>query len=183
MGYFKEEYIIKTLEQLKQDVIEWNNICRKEPICETLQQLIVEEELKEYGKAVEEQDFVEIFDAIADIYFTGAYMEHLYPNNVTVNLYKAVVEQAIEDYGYDLVAEVIEEVIRSNYTKFTPYDNAGNTDPNKEREYIEDKTNDFIRVYVNKGYFVYLNERNKVMKPSHYVAPDIKSILNKYNKK
>lgn len=161
-------------------MIDWNNICRKEPICETLQQLIVEEELKEYDKAVEEQDFVEELDAVADIFFTASYMEAINPKNEVMYHAENIMFDAIQAYGIDLITEVVEEVIKSNYSKFTPY---GSADPKKEREYIEDKTNDFIRIYANKGYFVYLNERNKVQKPSHYVAPDIKRILNKYNKK
>lgn len=166
---------------MSQEVIKWNEVARKNPPSEIEQEHIVRSEIQELMDAIKAQDFVEELDAIADIFFTGAYMDYLYPDNPVNKEVERVMAEAADCYGIPIVIETIEEVIRSNYSKFTPFYKG--LDPNKERLWIENKTGDFIRVYASKDLYVYLDERNKVRKPSHYEEPDIKAIVDKYKNK
>lgn len=184
-GLVKGGNTIKSLQELEDLTVLWNKIARSEPPSEEQQQAIVEEELKELKQAIQEVDFVEELDAIADIFFTGVYLFHVYPDNVVCKEVERVLNEAIDCYGGALIVECIEEVVKSNYTKFLSTEDLVELAPEikEEKEYILSQGK-AQRVVTNtkEDYVVFLNENNKVMKPSFYTPPNIKSIIDKHAK-
>jgi hypothetical protein len=191
------------LKELEDLVIEWNLIARDEHPTIQQQVMIVQEELEEYNKAIAEGDLKEELDAVADIFFTAAYLDYLDPSNRLVGHAIRVLTVAIANYGLPLVKDIIQEVIESNYTKFLLIGEDPEEYPCWVPEEVRNDIEDFLGIEGvtfksrklsegSKNYFssenssghvyVFYNKNNKVMKPRwNYKPPNIEGIMFKHS--
>ncbi len=118
---------------------------------------LLEEELKELKKAIEEDDLVEVADAFADLQY--------------------VLSGAILEFGMGAkFKDLFDEVQRSNMSKpCKTMEEARQT-----QEYY--KNNRGMESYIEERdgeYLVYRIDDGKVLKSVNYSAPDLKTILEK----
>ena len=139
----------------KLPVLEKATIPSKERI--ELRLSLLEEELKELKKAIEENDLVEVADAFADLQY--------------------VLSGAILEFGLGAkFKELFDEVQRSNMSKTCK----SMEEAEATRKYY--KENRGVDSYIEKSgdeYLVYRVGDGKVLKSVNYSAPDLKSILEK----
>lgn len=185
------------LEELFPDsyaqAIQWNEIARESPLSVEEQEAIVEEEIKETFKAIDEEDFIEALDGVADVFFTAAYLKHLDPTNFLVTIAETIVDKATHVIGHSTICACIQEVVDSNFTKFVyvakePYKSRFDSLEGlirSEEERLTQEHNSPIKGYKIGSYVVFHNKNNKVMKPFCYVRPDLESVVENfpYNKK
>ena len=167
-----------------QRVLRWNEIARNEP--PTIKQQIgyTKEEIREFAVAEQENDIVEMLDAVADIFVTGAYLEHLDPENEYTKAAQLIVETSAEVMGHTLVTECILNVLDSNDSKFV---DVSQYDANQlefvldvEKAILELQHGLGIHYIIRNGYAIFLDENNKIRKPSCFVEPDIADIVDRY---
>lgn len=167
-----------------QRVLRWNEIARNEP--PTIEQQIeyTKEEIREFAVAEKEGDIVEMLDAVADIFVTGAYLEHLDPENEYTKAAQLIVETSAEVMGHALVTECILNVLDSNESKFV---DVSQYDSNQlefllevEKARLELQHGLGIHYVIRNGYAIFLDENNKIRKPSCFVDPDIADIVDRY---
>lgn len=122
----------------------------------TLRINLLQEELNELKEAIEENDLVEVADALSDIQY--------------------VLSGAILEFGLgDQFKALFDEVQRSNMSKTCKtQEEASLTQEHYKRtkgteSYIEEK---------NGEYLVFRREDGKVLKSIHYSAADLKSIVS-----
>lgn len=142
-------------EKFKAPILDKPQIPNKER-CE-LRVNLIQEELNELKQAIEDNDIVEIADALADIQYvlSGAYLEFGFENSI-----------------YDLVREVH----RSNMSKVC----------NNEQEAIdtveyyknERSTDGYYEKQEDGTYLVYRKGDNKVLKNINYSEANLKSIVD-----
>ena len=146
------------MDCLIEDVLEWNMACSKprDTSPETLKQAVdlIKEEVQELLTAVDLEDEVEIADACVDIVWVVAGLMY-------------------QRFGYVKTTDLFEEVSRSNYSKLTgPADD------------IEKEIKEFSKIGVevrhvgNDMIGAFLDNNNKVRKPSWFKKPDIAGVLN-----
>lgn len=146
------------MDCLIEDVLEWNMACSKprDTSPETLKQAVdlIKEEVQELLTAVDLEDEVEIADACVDIVWVVAGLMY-------------------QRFGYVKTTDLFEEVSRSNYSKLTgPAD-----DIEKEIEEFS-KIGVEVRHVGNDMIGAFLDNNNKVRKPSWFKQPDIAGVLN-----
>lgn len=118
---------------------------------------LLEEELSELKKAIEEDDIVEVADAFADLQY--------------------VLSGAILEFGLgQKFKDIFNEVQRSNMSK-----TCKTMEEAKETQnyYKETRGVDSFIENSDNEYLVYRKEDGKVLKSINFSAPDIKSILEK----
>lgn len=120
-----------------------------------LQADLIREEAQEAVDAGKTEDFQEMIDAWADVWYTNTYLGQL-----------------LEAFGVDTKA-VINEVCENNNQKFTQ----SYTYASESKEALEEKGIDcYIEEVVYQGEVYYTVRRNsdtKVMKLKHHQAPDL----------
>lgn len=146
------------MDCLIEDMLEWNMACSKprDTSVEILKQAVdlIKEEVQELLTAVDLEDEVEIADACVDIVWVVAGLMY-------------------QRFGYIKTTELFEEVSRSNYSKL-----AGIADD------IDGEIENFSKLGVDVQFAgndlvgAFLDENNKVRKPSWFKEPDIKGVLN-----
>jgi NTP pyrophosphatase (non-canonical NTP hydrolase) len=146
------------MDCLLEDTLEWNMACSKprDTSPETLKQAVdlIKEEVQELLTAVDLEDEVEIADACVDIVWVVAGLMY-------------------QRFGYVKTTDLFEEVSRSNYSKLTgPAD-----DIEKEIEEFS-KIGVEVRHVGNDMIGAFLDNNNKVRKPSWFKQPDIAGVLN-----
>jgi len=118
---------------------------------------LIEEELRELKEAIENDDLVEIADALCDIQY--------------------VLSGAVLEFGLkDKFADLFDEVQRSNMSK------ACKTKEEAEatmKHYLENEGVESYCVETDGLFLVYRKSDNKTLKSIHYSAADLKSILEK----
>ncbi len=146
--------VAKFHELFKLPVLDKPQIPSKERI--ELRISLLEEELKELKKAIEEDDLVEVADAFADIQY--------------------VLSGAILEFGFgEKFKALFDEVQRSNMSKTCKT----MEEAEKTREYY--KKNRGVDSYIEKSgdeFLVYRVGDGKVLKSVNYSAADIPKILN-----
>jgi len=118
---------------------------------------LISEELQELVAAIEDNDIVEIADALCDIQY--------------------VLSGAVLEFGLgEKFRDLFDEVQRSNMSKScSSKDEAEAT----VKHYQEKKGMDCYYQEVDGHYLVYRTEDNKTLKSINYSPADLKSILNK----
>lgn len=118
---------------------------------------LIEEELRELKEAIENDDLVEIADALCDIQY--------------------VLSGAVLEFGLkDKFADLFDEVQRSNMSKACK---------NKEeaeatmKHYLENEGVESYFVETDGLFLVYRKSDNKTLKSINYSAADLKSIIEK----
>ena len=146
------------MDCLIEDILEWNIACSKprDDSQETLQQAanLIKEEVQELLTAVDLEDEVEIADACVDIVWVIAGLMY-------------------QRYGFIKTTELFEEVSRSNYSKLASIADDIDGEVEKFAEMgvsVQYKGNDMIGAF--------LDDNNKVRKPSWFKEPDIKGVLD-----
>lgn len=118
---------------------------------------LIEEELRELKEAIENDDLVEIADALCDIQY--------------------VLSGAVLEFGLkDKFADLFDEVQRSNMSK------ACKTKEEAEatmKHYLENEGVESYFVETDGLFLVYRKSDNKTLKSINYSAADLKSILEK----
>lgn len=118
---------------------------------------LIEEELRELKEAIENDDLVEIADALCDIQY--------------------VLSGAVLEFGLkDKFADLFDEVQRSNMSK------ACKTKEEAEatmKHYLEKEGVESYFVETDGLFLVYRKSDNKTLKSINYSAADLKSILEK----
>lgn len=118
---------------------------------------LIEEELRELKEAIENDDLVEIADALCDIQY--------------------VLSGAVLEFGLkDKFADLFDEVQRSNMSK------ACKTKEEAEatmKHYLENERVESYFVETDGLFLVYRKSDNKTLKSINYSAADLKSILEK----
>ena len=118
---------------------------------------LIEEELRELKEAIENDDLVEIADALCDIQY--------------------VLSGAVLEFGLkDKFADLFDEVQRSNMSK------ACKTKDEAEatmKHYLEKEGVESYCVETDGLFLVYRKSDNKTLKSINYSAADLKSILEK----
>lgn len=118
---------------------------------------LIEEELRELKEAIENDDLVEIADALCDIQY--------------------VLSGAVLEFGLkDKFADLFDEVQRSNMSK------ACKTKEEAEatmKHYLENEGVESYCVETDGLFLVYRKSDNKTLKSINYSAADLKSILEK----
>lgn len=179
------------MKDLKKSVIKWNTVGRPSPPTKEEQRGIVEEEVRELANSLKANDIIEEFDAIADIFFTGTYFKHLFPEEPLNKTVDIILQNSIDQYGEGVIGEVIAEVIRSNFTKFVPTNTLEEVDQWCQRQADRLTLELGIKVRYNivlggedlrdDQFAVFLDANNKICKPMTYEEPNIAPILNKYS--
>ena len=179
------------MKELEKSVIKWNTIGRLSRPTKEQQRSIVEEELRELAKSLKANDIIEEFDAIADIFFTGIYFKHLFPEDPLNKTVDTIIQNSITQYGEGVVKEVIAEVIRSNFTKFVPTDTLEDViqwcQMQVDRLTIDLKRE--VRYNIVLGgedlredqFAVFLDANNKICKPMTYEKPNLAPILKRHS--
>lgn len=118
---------------------------------------LLQEELNELKEAIEDQDIVEIADALCDLQY--------------------VLSGAIHEFGLsELFSELFDEVQRSNMSKTCKsMEEAEKT----SRYYESEKQTSSVIVQKEGEFLVYRQEDRKVLKSVNYSPADLKSILCK----
>lgn len=118
---------------------------------------LLEEELEELKTAIENNDIVEIADALADIQY--------------------VLSGAVLEFGLgDKFVDIFNEVQRSNMSKACECETAAKA----TIEFYKNKDNTVGYYKENNGKWVVLRENDdKVLKSINYSSADIKSLLDK----
>lgn len=169
-------------------VVEWNTVARATPPTIEEQEKIVLEEIKELSTAVDEEDLKEVVDALADIFFTAAYLEELSPDNPLVDKSLTTLLSGINCLGHAVVTDAILEVVESNYTKFVnikkaPYvinQDSVTTMVKTEEKVLSVRYGLEVIGYLIGDYVVFRDENNKVKKPFTYIPPDIESVIERH---
>lgn len=170
------------------DTIKWNMVARdKSPSIEE-QEDIVAEEFAELEEALEEDDLKETLDALADIFFTAAYLEELDNSHHYVDKAVAVLVAAIKAFGHVAIEATIQEVVESNLTKFVSINKAPYAKDADARLSLIDSELD--RLSLKHGlrmtcqqrgdYLIFIDDNNKIRKPFCYVAPNIAIVIDKF---
>ena len=154
---------MKQLNALNQ-VAEFHRIFQhpieKEPLipsterCE-LRVSLIQEELDEFKKAIENDDLVGIADALCDIQY--------------------VLSGAVLEFGMgEIFRELFDEVQRSNMSKTC----SSETEAKKTVKYYHDleNTSSYYKK-VDGRYMIYRESDNKTLKSINYSPPDLKSII------
>lgn len=118
---------------------------------------LIAEELKELRHAIEDNDIVEIADALCDIQY--------------------VLSGAVLEFGLgDKFKELFEEVQRSNMSKACDTEEEARA---TVRHYEEERDTPCYYVKEDGKYLVYRKGDNKTLKSINYSPADLKSILDK----
>ena len=170
-----------------QRVLAWNAVARETPPTIQQQEEYTAEEIKEFIVAEQENDIVEMLDAVADIFVTGAYLEHLDPENQYTKASQIIVESAAQVLGHSLVTECILSVLDSNDSKFVNVSHSVYQDSKRleallesEKARLELQHNLHIHYVIRNGKAVFLDENNKIRKPFCFVNPHIADIVDRY---
>lgn len=170
-------------------VVAWNETARSTPPTQEQQEEYCNEEADETLKAIQENDLVEILDGVADMFVTGAYLEHLYPDSELLEDIQKSFEWACKTIGHDAALEVLMEVLDSNDSKFVDVSaKMYQDDPKKLETLITSEIERIKKQYGCKevvctqrnGKLVFTDENNKIRKPFTFVEPDISSVIRKY---
>tara|TARA_Y100000593_G_scaffold91251_1_gene179563 strand:- start:99 stop:743 length:645 start_codon:yes stop_codon:yes gene_type:complete len=172
----------------------------------------VRSELGELIAGALNDDVVEAYDGIADVFVTLSYLHFLnttgaadsfdsiepdmqeypgewvedaalifFPEKCVIGdelvkaSFEGMCEKIITDPGVD-VLDVIEEVMRSNWTKYPMYVEGIES----ECQWIEQnrpEAEGVVMIKTESGRCVFKNSKGKIMKPSTFEKPDIRSIL------
>ena len=143
---------------------------------------ILESEIKETNKAIEENDIVEILDGFCDqLYVLGGSFDKFKHDKNQQSLYldwiNVRLEQALKYFSLECIFDAFYDVHKSNMSKvhkdlYSVFDTV--------KKYQLD-TNDFRLKQVSKvEYLVYDNKINKLLKPENYLKANLKPILEKY---
>lgn len=175
----------KRLSKQFESVLQFNQIARDSPPSVKEQEDYTKEELREYTEAVKDKNLIEELDAIADIFVTGSYLDILEEENGLALTATIIIDIAIQQHGFPLIEAVINEVCKSNMSKFVDVDEVEEVDwyIAMSVEHIHKHTNykgvhGEVRM-VNKdlNVIVFKDSNNKIMKPSTYFKPNIKGVL------
>ena len=161
-------------------VFQWNEIARKDPPTQEQQEGFVEEEIKEYKR--DRDNIVGAMDAFADIFVTGVYLEKIGEDSLQV-IYAGNLLRKFETlYDKVLLAEVLNEVLDSNDSKFWNKDDHDAASIVAECIRLGEETGLRISVRQTKDKIIFLDENMKVRKPTGFREPDLETIMKKYGK-
>lgn len=179
-------YINHAYKKQYDDVVEWNLVGRgrhsRDPRVVDNQLRFTESEYKELIDANKEDNLVEVLDAFGDIFVTATYLHFLEPTHMLLSKYYKCLEVANNTLGHSRFVMVIEEVMKSNWTKYPELDDTG---IKKELKIFKRKG---IDVYTRKhkmsdGRTLVVFKRkedDKIMKPSSFKGPDIKGLMDSW---
>lgn len=143
---------------------------------------ILESEIKETNKAIEENDLVEIIDGYCDqAYVNGGTVDKFkHDNDIKICYLDDLnnnIDKALEYVNIECLFDCFYDVHKSNMSKvhkdlYSVFDTV--------KKYQLD-TNDFRLKKVSENeYLVYDNKINKLLKPENYTKANLKPILEKY---
>lgn len=166
-------------------VVEWNKTFRDGGLPTVEEQVpLVVEELKELFKATEESDVVGMLDGIADIFVTGAMLEHIDPEHTFSGVAYTQVDAGIRAFGHTIITEAIMEVLDSNDTKFVHINNGTYKDEKHLKAMISEEIKRLTKEHnIDVGgkvvgeNVVFIDVNGKLRKPYCYRSPNLKEIL------
>lgn len=177
----------------KEQVMKFNALCGNTGSKEEtpLYYKLTHEEMSEWiTKGFLNKDLIEQVDAVADSFYTSMYLYEL-EKSLETEVMLSVVLHLYQQYSqYVNINRALEEVHRSNLSKFINVSGASEdrvseiityelsyiTEKYKEKGiYNQDLDYELVQ-YKNEEYLVFKNQDGKVLKPSTFVTPDLSFI-------
>ncbi|MFC0178572.1 hypothetical protein [Thorsellia kenyensis] len=158
------------LLQLAVQVVEWNNVARGDHFEVTEEAInhqvsLVKEESEELDLAIKNNDIIEIYDALADIFVVNSYYIVMLDSDSFLESLKDSYDWTVDNnYNIDCLIDCIKEVMRSNWTKFSSYQLTSNE----------------FNVVKRGGLWLLFDNNGKIRKPECYEKPNLKPILEKH---